>query len=348
MLEKVRGKKLYLFGAGIGGSRAGQILLENGICEFEFVDNNKQKQGSMFCNKKVISPEMLAEKYGEEKKTYVIITAGEGSIMMRQLLELGINKEDISIFDTSQIFDCHDNLKFIEKNKEELLKVFSLLSDEYSKKVFWGLLNYRLTLNFNELKDIYEPDNEQYFDKKIIKFQGNEVFVDAGTYDGLTVKEYLNKCHEKYGKIICFEVDKNNISVVKENFIKWKIDYVQIYELGLWSKNTILKFDAIGSGSGRISEEGTVSVKVNTLDEILKNQKVDFIKMDIEGAEVEALKGAKKIIREQRPKLAISVYHKPEDIFLIPLLIHNMCSEYKLYLRHYRQFSAQETICYAI
>lgn len=118
--------------------------------------------------------------------------------------------------------------------------------------------------------------------------------------------------------------------------------------MGLWSKNTILKFDTIGSGSGRISEEGTVSVKVNTLDEILKNQKVDFIKMDIEGAEVEALKGAKKIIREQKPKLAISVYHKPEDIFLISLLIHNMCSEYKLYLRHYRQFSAQETICYAI
>ena len=76
------------------------------------------------------------------------------------------------------------------------------------------------------MKDIYEPDNEQYFDKKIIKFQGNEVFADAGTYDGLTVKEYLNKCHEKYGKIICFEADKNNISVIKENFIKWKIDYV--------------------------------------------------------------------------------------------------------------------------
>ena len=84
------------------------------------------------------------------------------------------------------------------------------------------------------------------------------------------------------------------------------------------------------------------------IDELLGNEPVDFIKMDIEGAEINALIGAYKIIQDYRPVLAISVYHKPEHLFQIPMLIRAFMPDYKLYLRHYRECSVSETICYAI
>lgn len=351
LLEKLKGKEVYLFGAGVGGSRTSRILNERRIENITFVDNNKQKQGTLFCDREVIAPATLAERYREGGQMHIVITAGEGTVMMRQLLALGISQEDVSIFDTSQIMHTEDNQKFLLEYEKKITKVFSLLQDEYSKKVLMSLLNYRLTLDFAELQDIYEEDEEQYFAPDLVDFSGkmeNCVFVDAGTYDGLTVKEYMQRCGGKYGKVICFEADENNVNTIKQNFAEWNIERADIYALGLWSEKTVLKFDAIGSGSGRISDEGTVSLNVDALDHVLKHENIDFVKMDIEGAEVEALKGAKELISMQKPILAISVYHNPGDIFEIPLLIHEICPEYKLYLRHYRQFSAQETICYAI
>lgn len=313
-----------------------------------FVDNNSQKWETMFCQCKVISPMVLEKEYKENKCIHIVITAGEGADMIKQLLSMGIDELDISIFDTSQINNCLDNKKFILGHRAKITDVFELLQDEYSKKVYLALLNYRLTLDFNELKGIYDNDSEQYFAKDIISFRGDEVFVDAGTYDGMTIKEYMERCNNHYGQVICFEADEKNVSTIKKNFSSWGINRAEIYHLGLWSHKTTLKFDAIGSGSGRISEKGTVFIEADSLDSVLAGYKIDFIKMDIEGAEIEALKGASKIIGSLAPTLAISIYHNPEDIFAIPLLIHKLNPDYKLYIRHYRQFSAQETICYAI
>ena len=97
-----------------------------------------------------------------------------------------------------------------------------------------------------------------------------------------------------------------------------------------------------------VSEEdtGTDSIEVTALDVCLYYKGVTFIKMDIEGAEYEALKGAERIIREQKPKLAICVYHKPEDIWELPELILEFNESYKFYLRHY-SYQDNETVLYA-
>ena len=84
------------------------------------------------------------------------------------------------------------------------------------------------------------------------------------------------------------------------------------------------------------------------LDSLLRHEKVSFIKMDIEGSELEALKGAQTIIKEQRPKMAICVYHKIEDLWKIPLFLHKINPEYKIYIRHHAKFWVSETVCYAI
>lgn len=100
-------------------------------------------------------------------------------------------------------------------------------------------------------------------------------------------------------------------------------------------------------GGARLSTEGRIAIEVRKLDDVLQGKKVTFIKMDIEGAELAALRGAEKIIREQRPRLAICVYHKPEDIWEIPSLILSCNPDYRLYLRHY-SITETETVLYAI
>jgi len=91
-------------------------------------------------------------------------------------------------------------------------------------------------------------------------------------------------------------------------------------------------------------------IETISLDEYLKDEKekVTFIKMDIEGAELNALKGAERIIREQKPKLAICIYHKPEDVWEIPSLLLNFVSDYKFYIRHNTYSFLYDTTLYAL
>lgn len=109
----------------------------------------------------------------------------------------------------------------------------------------------------------------------------------------------------------------------------------------------MLSFHATGASDSAVSCDGEVQIETLQLDEVLGDRDVTFLKMDIEGAEKEALLGARKTIKRCRPKLAISVYHKPEDIWELPELILDIYPDYELYIRHYSLRDA-ETVLYAI
>ena len=130
-----------------------------------------------------------------------------------------------------------------------------------------------------------------------------------------------------------------------------EIDKIELYPYGLWHKNTELHFDntvlPISAKFSSSIDENMPLVKVIKLDDIAYDERITFIKMDIEGAELNALKGSEQIIKHFRPKLAISVYHKPEDLWEIPAYILSLRSDYKLYFRHY-SFTNRETVLYAI
>ncbi len=98
--------------------------------------------------------------------------------------------------------------------------------------------------------------------------------------------------------------------------------------------------------SSRISEIADISIQVDSIDRVIQ-EPVTCIKMDIEGAEYQGILGAKEMISRFKPKLAVCVYHKPEDIWELPQLIHRINSEYEFYLRHY-SFGDVETVLYAL
>lgn len=189
---------------------------------------------------------------------------------------------------------------------------------------------------------------QQYFED-FIQYKEREVFVDAGVLDLYTSLRFAEECNKRHildYKVYAFEPDVKSYErciAIKEQHPEIDITLVN---KGLWSSDTTLHFQATGGADAKITEEGIGQIAVVSLDSYM-NEKVTFIKMDIEGAELEALKGCQNIIKKYRPKLAISVYHKKGDLVEIPIYLMNLVPDYHFYLRHYSS-GFVETVLYAL
>ena len=188
--------------------------------------------------------------------------------------------------------------------------------------------------------------HEQYFDLPQLRPLDNEVFLDVGSYDGSTSVLFSNWNKNKNTKIYAFEPDKNNWDKCRDNLRKCGCS-TKLIEAGCWSKATQLRFDEDSSYASKIDENGKVVVDVVDLDSVVGDEKVTFIKMDVEGAEQQALMGAKNIISKYHPRMAISIYHRNDDIYEIPNIILEIDDSYTFYLRHYT-FCDADTVLYAI
>ena len=185
----------------------------------------------------------------------------------------------------------------------------------------------------------------QYFDY----FEPNEheIFVDVGSLNGKTSVEFTNWANKGYDYIYAFEANPDSIEDCKKTFKEYELKG-EVIGKGLWNKEEVVNFNfALAKGrSGWISKSGKGCIETTTLDHILAGNKVTFIKMDIEGAEYNALIGSKLTIQKWKPRLAICVYHKPEDILEIPALLLDIQPDYKFALRQYLS-DGHDTILYA-
>lgn len=219
-----------------------------------------------------------------------------------------------------------------------------------------------------QLVPMFYIDHLQYFDPEIVPKPDKtpQSFIDGGAYDLQTAMSFLSWCNGNVESIYSFEPDQSNYKVCLNILDAGKFIYnskdlsekVRLYKKGLWNSSTVLSFQEtevsgaahVGTLSHDISDvRNTYIVQINccSIDEVVGNNNITFIKMDVEGSELEALKGAAKTIRRCRPILAISVYHKPEDIIEIPSYIKSLIPEYRLFLRCYHT-DHTETILYAI
>ena len=238
--------------------------------------------------------------------------------------------------------------KFYADNLERVERITEFLSDEKSKDVYNKVIRLR---QFYEKKDIPEYNYvDQYFPLDLPEFSekwgGGEVFVDCGAFNG-DIDVTFAKRVKNYLKIIAFEPDRSNIKELK----KRDIARLEIIEAACFNYEGVLRFnEQEKSGGSHIADkidEGTVEVACTTIDNTLNGNRCDFIKMDIEGAEWEALHGAKDTIQRYHPKLAISIYHRDDDMVRIPEYIHELVPEYNIYIRAHTMGIA-EVICYAI
>ena len=192
---------------------------------------------------------------------------------------------------------------------------------------------------------------EQYFDEEIIAYDEDEIFIDAGACGLESSCCLLARCNT-VKKIYAFEPDQANIEKCEKKKLNRQLDIVKIIPCAAYKENTTLEFCAVDTGwESHINAENgmsTYAVNAQTIDDTIPlEENVTFIKMDIEGAELDALKGAEHTIKRCKPKLAICMYHKPEDMMELPLFILKLVPEYKLFVRHYTN-EPGETVLYAI
>lgn len=192
----------------------------------------------------------------------------------------------------------------------------------------------------------------QYFDLDVLQHCPEEIFVDCGGFQGETSEQFIRWCGGDYRKIYLFEPNSDLMHKCKNNLSKITTpDKIKYYECGLWNEDTILRLkkgqDIAGDRTIQTDVVSGEEIHVKSIDSVISNKRATFIKMDIEGSELRALQGAVNTIKKSRPKLAISVYHKRNDIWDIPIFLLRIHPDYKMYLRTY-SFSGNDTVLYAV
>ena len=239
--------------------------------------------------------------------------------------------------------------EFINNYNNETVVISSRL---YYKEMYTQLLQSGISphkiLNAGSILD--NLSKKQYFDLEELKLDKEETFVDAGSFDGMTSVYFNELCkgtdEDIKVKVFAFEPDDKNAEKCHTNLVTHNIQH-NIIKKGLWNEEKVLHFKMVANGSSTVNADGEDHIEVTTLDKAMDGEKVTFIKMDIEGSELNALMGANNIIIKNKPKMAISIYHKPEDIWEIPKIILEYNPDYRLYLRHY-SLTDYETVLYAI
>jgi len=230
-----------------------------------------------------------------------------------------------------QIRFCENNVQDIEKNKEKYIWLYSILADEQSIQTLQHLIDFRY--NFNVDAMLYFPYKleQQYFDT--VSFGSQEVFVDCGGFDGATTRTFISMNHD-YKKVFYFEPSAKQFEISKRNLSTFR-DIV-LHNMATFSENTTLNFNAALGSSSSISSDGNDEVKAVRLDDII-NEKITYLKLDVEGAELDTLIGAEQLIRSYKPKIAVCVYHEQSDFWKIPELLLQYNPDYKVYLQHYTE-----------
>jgi FkbM family methyltransferase len=258
------------------------------------------------------------------------------------------------------------------KYQKEIDYLKSMLSDELSVKTLECAIKSTKTRNYKHFQEVYDRsfertytdllgdsfknvplgsfDSSQYFPVNIINLSTDEVFIDGGGFIGDTTLNFIEKTKGKFKKIHVFEPVKINFDNIPQIFHSLNINQtnIAIHNCGLSSSEKEVCFNQNSSGA-TIDIKGDASVKLVALDKYLSDaerKEITYIKLDIEGSEMEALEGMRETITKYKPKLAICVYHKPKDIWEIPLFIKSIDPSYKLYLRQHHP--VHETVCYAI
>lgn len=227
---------------------------------------------------------------------------------------------------------------FIDDQRAELnthhtkwLELYDLLEDHESKQVLKDVVRFRLTANLESMSGYLIRLNDQYFEDFLAL--SNEVFVDAGGFDGDTTEQFCNRV-PNYRKVHFFEPSETNMSAARCRLKKR--ERIEFHPIGLHDCKAELGFNASSGSASSVTETGAERIRVDRLDSII-SEPIGFIKMDLEGWEMHALRGAAQTIQRYRPKLAISVYHRSSHFREVSEFVLSLCPDYKLRLRHYTQ-----------
>lgn len=332
-------KPIMLYGMGDGADMIISILEEKGIAYSEIFASDEFVRGHYFHGRKVLKLSEIEEKYDD---FIILMTFAVHDRPTLDKIRSMSEKHEFYSPCVSIIGREFFTKEFLIEHEEEFNKAYSLLADEKSKETYLDVLRYKLSGKVEYLFNC-EYEKERLYEE-IFPLSENEVILDLGAYDGDTIREFLSVTNGKYKKIIAFEPDSKNFrKLMRKTENLADIDRMNV---GAWDKEETLYFQKKAARGSRTEKDG-IPVEFRSVDGTVTD-KVTFIKMDIEGAELKALKGAERTIKENLPKLYVCAYHRDEDMYTLPLRINELSPDYKIYYRHHPYVPAWESNFYAV
>ncbi len=237
--------------------------------------------------------------------------------------------------DNNEYESLYNRTISLKEHVEDYIWLYNNLSDYRSKKLLYAILNNWYEFDFVTIDTAFEKNFTHYFDMDIVKCDKNEVICDVGAYTGDTIIDYINTYgKENYKHIYAYEITHTSFEKLKNNLKEYP--NITFKNVAISNDTTLLFINEnnIDSSANTTNQTGELQIPATTLDIDIK-EPISLIKMDIEGGEEKAIIGSYNHIKNDKPKLLISVYHNHEDLWKIPRLIHNYNNKYKFYLRCY-------------
>jgi FkbM family methyltransferase len=345
------GESYVLFGAGRLGKVALAGLREAGIEPVAFADNNAELRNRSVHGVRVLSPRDAAARFSSN--AVFVVTVYTSQPVWEQLRALGVQAIPFALlaWKYPAALLPHGDLELpdaIFAQAAEVRKGLSGWADDASRREYLGQLEWHTSLDRSVLP-AHLPQREIYFPDDIVEQSSKETFVDCGAFDGDTIREFLKRRGSSFGQVIAIEPDPTNFQALRKYVATLPEDVrsrVLTIQSAVGLRKGKVKFTAAGSAASSVGE-GPLEVECAPLDELLADCSPTYIKMDIEGAELDAVAGARKVIERDAPILAICLYHKLEHLWRIPLLIRSYSSSHKLFLRRYAD-ECWELVCYAV
>ena len=331
-----------VFGAGKLGRKVARAIHPVSFC-----DNNRKLWDTRIDGIPVESPADAVKHHPDA--TFVVSIwfpcATEGLLdRMNALKALGAARV---IPFTELIADSSDELlphflwerpDYYPRHASEITRCRSLL-DKAGKEEF----DRQMQLRTGDLGGQVIATEPQFFPEEL-GMGTHELFIDGGAYDGDTIASFRQATHDQFDRVIAFEPDPVNLVPLRQSAAGDA--RIKVEPFGLGARKETLRFTLAGTGS-HVADNGECEIQVVILDEALDGAAPTYIKLDIEGSELDALEGGRRTIMRYRPRLAVCVYHLPDHLWCVPLKLHELLPDARLTLRSYAN-DGFECVCYCI
>ena len=332
-------KPIVLYGMGNGADKIISVLNAKGIKFDGIFSSDSFVRDKTFHGFKMESYSNLKEKYGD---MVVLLCFGTKLLdvldnINRIALEQELYSPDVPVYGNI-LFDK----EYVQNHYKELEQVYANLADSVSKNTFENMVKYKLSGKLQHLYDCEVSENEPY--ESFLHLGNSENFIDLGAYRGDTVADFISRVNS-YTHIYAVEPDLKTFKKLSEN-VKG-IKNITLFNACAADKSGKIPFSMLGSRGASINDSGALTDSI-CVDDIIKEKSDIFIKMDIEGAETLSILGAENTIKNFKPKILISCYHKSEDLIEIPKAVLSIRKDYKMYMRHFKSVPAWDTCYYFV
>ncbi|HBI85656.1 MAG TPA: FkbM family methyltransferase [Ruminococcus sp.] len=333
-------RPIYLYGMGDGAVRMLAALRSFSIPVAGLFASDEFVRGHDFAGYPV---RKLSELEAEVHDFAIVLAFAVCSPqMVERLMALGA-KYPLYVPDVPVVGGGLFTPEYCAEHEEEIQSVYQSLADERSRQIYANLINFKISGDPRYL--IEQTDTKDEIWNRVLQPTNHEIYVDLGANVGDSIREMLEFTRGKYHRIIAVEPDKKYY----KRLVKFVGDTpsVQCYQCTAWCVDTELAYAPKAGKQPTISNEGAMT-PARSVDNLLAGNPVTLLKLDVEGAEREALWGASRSIARYAPKLMVSMYHRTEDIFELPLLVKRINPRYRLFMRHLPHIPAWETGLYAV